>query len=385
LRIDYYSPLPPERSGVADYSALLLPALRARFDLDVRRRRRSARSHRGDLALYQIGNDARRHGWIVHALRRRPGVVVLHEVGIHELVASLTLGRGDRTAYLDAVEWDGGRKARLRAHAWLAGLLPPLWETRPLEAPLLDGILDRAVGVIVHSRFAADVVRGKGYEGPVWSVPFPGYPVPEVDAAPIGRGRFPVVSSLGAMTGSKRIPQLLRAFARLRLAYPDALLVLAGAGEHGVQLDARLENLGLKAGRDVLALGHVRDADFWALIARSDVSVSLRWPTLGETSASVIRALALGRPVVVSDVGWYAELPDAVAVKVRLDDREVDSLMATLEVLAGNERLRESLGATAAGYVANKHHVDRTADAYTAALREAVRGGLAIDGHDAAA
>jgi hypothetical protein len=97
----------------------------------------------------------------------------------------------------------------------------------------------------------------------------------------------------------------------------------------------------------------------------------------------------------VSDVGSYAELPDAVAVKVRPDDHEVDSLAATLELLADDGRVRESMGVAAARYVVREHHVDRTSDAYAAALHEAAgsaggrpsgaQGGLAIDGHDAAA
>jgi glycosyltransferase involved in cell wall biosynthesis len=385
LRIDYYSPLPPERSGVADYSALLLPALRARFDVTARGRRQRRREPRGDLALYHVGNDVRHHGWIVDALRRRSGVVVLHEIGIHELVAGLTVGRGDTAAYLDAVERDGGREARLLAQASRSGLLPPLWDTRPLECPLADVVLDHALAVVVHSRFAAEVLRGRGYGDPVFVVPFPGYPVPRVDASPIGPGRFPVVSCLGAVTSAKRIPQLLRAFTQLRRAFPGALLVLVGAGAEGVQLSARLERFGLQPGDDVLSLGHVSEADFWALLARSDVCVSLRWPTLGETSASVIRALGLGRPVVVSDVGWYAELPDAVAVKVRTDDHEVTALAAALELLAGDAHIRESLGASAAQYVSSEHHIDRTADGYAAALREVIDGGAAFYGHDAAA
>src|SRR5256885_2383580 len=38
MRVAYYSPQPPERSGIADYSALLLPALAERIDVDVIRR-----------------------------------------------------------------------------------------------------------------------------------------------------------------------------------------------------------------------------------------------------------------------------------------------------------------------------------------------------------
>ena len=71
MRVAYYSPLPPERSGIADYSALLLPALRRLVDVDVVRRGRT-RPVAADVALYHVGNDPDSHSWIVDALRRRP-------------------------------------------------------------------------------------------------------------------------------------------------------------------------------------------------------------------------------------------------------------------------------------------------------------------------
>src|SRR5712691_3038023 len=105
MEVAYFSPLPPERSGVADYSALLLPALRRR--LPVRVVRRGRRAAGSSICLYHLGNDPNAHGWIVDALGRRPGVVVLHEVALHELFASLALARGEVDRYLEAVEQDG--------------------------------------------------------------------------------------------------------------------------------------------------------------------------------------------------------------------------------------------------------------------------------------
>ena len=71
MRVAYYSPLPPQRSGIADYSALLLPALQRRVDVVLARPNRSP--PRADVALYQLGNDPEWHGWIFRALRSRPG------------------------------------------------------------------------------------------------------------------------------------------------------------------------------------------------------------------------------------------------------------------------------------------------------------------------
>ena len=72
MKVSYYSPVPPERSGIADYSALLLPALRERIDVEVVRRGRKRPVRGTDLALYHVGNNPDAHGWIVDALRRRP-------------------------------------------------------------------------------------------------------------------------------------------------------------------------------------------------------------------------------------------------------------------------------------------------------------------------
>ena len=91
MRVAYYSPLPPDRSGIADYSALLLPELERRVEVVVARR--GKRAPKADVGLYHVGNDPQAHAWIVEALRRRPGVVVLHEHVLHHLVAGLTLAR----------------------------------------------------------------------------------------------------------------------------------------------------------------------------------------------------------------------------------------------------------------------------------------------------
>ncbi|MDX6527663.1 MAG: hypothetical protein QOI43_3174, partial [Gaiellales bacterium] len=77
MKVAYYSPLPPSRSGIADYSTLLLPALEERAEVVVAQQGRRAPA--ADVTLYHVGNDPEAHGWILDALWDRPGVVVLHE------------------------------------------------------------------------------------------------------------------------------------------------------------------------------------------------------------------------------------------------------------------------------------------------------------------
>ena len=80
-------------------------------------------------------------------------MVVLHDFVLHHLVAGLTIGRKDGHAYLAALEREAGVPGRLLGYGVLEGRLPPLWEVRPEEFPLVGEVLDRAKGLIVHSRY----------------------------------------------------------------------------------------------------------------------------------------------------------------------------------------------------------------------------------------
>ena len=381
MRVAYYSPLPPERSGIADYSALLLSELEKQKRFDVRVVKRGTRKPpRGtDVSLYHVGNNPDVHDWIVEALEERRGVVVLHEFVLHHLIGGLTLGRGDKQGYLDAMQREGGVVGRMLGHAVVDGFLPPLWESNAHEFPLAGTVLDRADGVIVHSQYVEGLVRAAGYGGPVWRVPFAARPDPPRGADDLFPGRAPVIGCIGNLNPAKRIPQLLDAFARLRETHPQALLVLAGAPSAALDVEAEARGHGLGLGEDVLLRGYVPEDELWSLMAACDVCVNLRWPTMGETSAAAIQVLTLGKPLVVSDVGWFSELPDEVAIKIPVDQLEVDLLAAALKRLADDDELRAGMSAAALDYVRREHSLERAADLYARALEDAAGRDAVID------
>ena len=371
MKVAYLSPMPPERSGIADYSALLVPALERRVELTVVKRGAKRPPRRTDVTLYHVGNDPRAHGWILAALGRSPGVVVLHDFVLHHLVSGTTLARGDAAGYLDALERDGGLVARLLGHAVVEKRVPPLWESRPEDFPLAGEVLEHATALVVHSRYVERRARAAGYEGAIHVVPHPAWPSPSVQPASV-RGA-PLIGCFGNVNASKRIPQLLEAFARLRRSLPDARLLLVGAVSPGFDLDRRLQRLGL-SDEGIVREAYVEEERLWALMAACDICVNLRAPTMGETSGSVIRQLSLGKPVVVSDVGWFAELPDSVALKVPADEHETETLYAALELLARDEGVRAAMSSAALDLVRRGHDVERVADLYAAALEQAAGG-----------
>jgi glycosyltransferase involved in cell wall biosynthesis len=377
VKVAWFSPMPPERSGIADYAALVLPAVRERIDVDVVRRG-TKRPPRGvDLAVYHVGNDPAAHGWIVEALRRAPGLVVLHDFVLHHLVSGMTLGRRDAKGYLDALERDGGLVARLLGHAVIEKRIPPLWESRAVDYPLAREVLDHASSLVVHSRYVAGRARETGFRGPIAHVPHAAWPRPDVVPAAVSGA--PLVAAFGNLNASKRAPQLLEAFARLRRTQPGARLLLVGAPSPGFDVERRMQRLGLD-GAGVELTGYVDEARLWTLMAAADVHVNLRSPTMGETSGTAIRALTLGKPLVVSDVGWFAELPDDVALKVPVDEHEVDTLTAALTLLAERPDVRARMGEAAEALARGPHAVESVAERYVAAFEVAAGGAAVADG-----
>jgi glycosyltransferase involved in cell wall biosynthesis len=374
VKVAYYSPLPPERSGIADYSALLLPALAERIDVDVVRRGSLRRRRRADVSLYHVGNDPEAHGWIVEALRRRPGVVVLHDFVLHHLVAGMTLGRAHGGGYLDAMQREAGPVGRMLAHGVIDGLIPALWENRAADYPLAGEVLASATGLIVHSGYVERLVRDYGYERPVWRIPHPAWtPPPDIDPVELPEDRT-VIGCYGHLNPAKRVPQLLEAFALLRRSRPEALLLLVGSLSPGMELDPVYHRLGLRAGEDVIRVDYVDETRLWSYLSACEICVNLRYPTMGETSGIVVRALSLGRPLVVSDVGWFAELPDEAVFKVPAGDAEVRAVAEALELLVRDRELRTRLGDAARAVARGEHGLGRVAEAYVAAIEEAAGG-----------
>src|SRR5439155_13866836 len=237
----------------------------------------------------------------------------------------------------------------------LEGRVPPLWETRPEDFPLAGEVLDRTTGLIVHSRYVEDGARRLGYDGPLWRIPHPAWPAPEIEPAEIDGA--PLIGCFGHLNPSKRIPQLLEAF---RLLPDTARLLLVGPVSSRYDLDAVLDRYGSTR---VIREAYVAEQRLWSLMAACDVVVSLRAPTMGETSGSALRALSLGKPLVVSDVCWFSVLDGAARIHVDEVGREARDVVFVLPP----EPVR----------AATEHDVARVADRYAAALEEA-GGGVAV-------
>lgn len=366
MRLAFFSPLPPSRSGIADYAQALVQSLGRLVDLKIfSDAATECRPQDFDLAVYQIGNNPY-HDFVYETALRHPGVVVMHESNLHHLMADMTIRRGDWNGYMREAEYNGGAPALAHAQRVMAGEVGPDYEGLAMTRRLLES----AKGLIVHSEFMRREMQAAGFAGPIARIPHGAW-IPEVDRF-IYRERLgideatPLIGIFGHLKPYKRIAESLRAFRRLVKVEPRAKMIVAGEKHPDFPLDALIRTLDLSP--YVRMLGFTPIEDFAGYIAASDIVLNLRFPTVGETSGSLLRALGLGRAVVVSDVGAFSELPDDVCLKVPVGPGEEDLIFEYLNLLVSRRDLAQSMGERARTYVERECNWDTVAERYASFL-----------------
>ena len=370
MRVAFFSPLPPCRSGIADYSETLVEHLKALVDLEVfADGERPFDASRFDIALYHLGNNPH-HGFVYEAALRHPGVVVMHESNLHHLIADLTIRRNDWDAYLRACEYEGGPEALAYARRVRALEVGPDYECLRMTRRVLES----ARAIVVHSQFMVDEMHAAGFDGPIARIPHGAW-IPEADRN-AWRYRLgideatPLIGIFGFLKPYKRIAESLRAFRRLLRVAPAAKMILVGEPHAEFPLQSLIHSLGLSAA--VRVMGFTPIDDFTGYMSACDIVLNLRYPTVGESSGSLLRALGLGKAVLVSGIGAFREFPDDVCLKVPVGAGEEDLIFEYLNLLASRPDVARALGERAAGYVKEECNWDRVACLYASFLKSVV-------------
>src|SRR5690606_37872866 len=131
-----------------------------------------------------------------------------------------------------------------------------------------------------------------------------------------------------------------------------ARMILVGEEHPELPVQRMIEELGL--GNHVRVLGYAPIEEFVEYIGACDICLNLRYPTVGETSGTLLRALGLGKAVIVSDIGSFADLPDSICLKAPVDKSEVDFIVEYINLLIERPEIRAVIGERAREYVARE-------------------------------
>jgi glycosyltransferase involved in cell wall biosynthesis len=384
VKVALFAPWPPQRSGIADYTYRLAVGLLERnvalevftaatsptplegcaiHEMTAHSKSRLA----GDaFPVFQLGNNVSLHAFQPGALARLGGLVHLHDPVLHHLHKDRTLAAGDGGYWDDLEFWYGPAVAR--ACRRLVELGAPPWSNAAVTAiPFFEPYLQFADAVLVHSQSALRTINSRmpalrGYCLPqCYPLERPAPRAPS-QSGPLRLGVF------GWVEQHKRIDQVLAAMAELRRRGVDIRLEICGhPGATMSELTDQIGTLGLSS--VVRLRGHVEHTTFISGIAGVDLCVNLRDPTMGETSAVVIQAMQLGTPVIVTDTGWYAELPD-FALKVPAGPDAVDALVTHLSRLDADRGLLSSLAESTRRYASTEFDFAAVIGRYVEILAE---------------
>lgn len=330
MKLNWFSPLPPARTGIAWYTAALLPSLCREADITLwtqqlewdeaierqapvrrydSRRPPWAELSRADANVYQLGNSELFHAGILTVSRQQPGLVVLHDLCLQHLFAPLYGKQHDRDGYIALMRrYHGPAGEAVAAEHWSgARSIDDVAELCPLTAPALE----RALGVVVHTREAFDRLASDNRRPIAYAaLPHPTTPLRQRPPAAPPQPPYRLIC-FGHLGPNRRLDALLESLSQFREREQFRLAIYGDVWEPE-RLQQRIASLGLD--QLVTLHGFVSDADIDAALAAAHLAVNLRYPTMGEASLSQLQIWDHALPSLVTRAGWYATLPpDAVA------------------------------------------------------------------------
>ncbi len=372
MRLNWFSPLPPAKTGIADYSFGILPELSSRADVTLWTDRPGAdpqlekyakvrhyqpdridwvELNRAELSFYNIGNNHLHHAAIWQVSRQSPGIVILHDVRLHDFFESLYRGQWrDEAGYLKQIEKHYGNEGLTIATEFVTARHGD-FDLMAQRFPMTGAVLENALGAVVHTQDAAEELAGVN-RCPVFYTQLPSAPIiipKRTDGRPPGPYRLIIFGHIGR---NRRLDAVLEALSQLPQRNRFQLDIY-GEIDDAKTLRQRIHTLDLKD--TVKVHGYAPAADLDQALSNASLAINLRYPTMGEASASQLRIWEHGLPSMVTRVGWYASLSADAVAHVR-PENEVADIRSHLEAFLEDPERFARMGQHGLSLVMREHH-----------------------------
>ena len=371
MRLNWFSPLPPAKSGIADYSFGILSELSSRAEVtlwtdragwDAQLEQYATVRHyrperidwvelnRAELSFYNIGNNHLHHAAIWQVSRQSPGIVILHDVRLHDFFESLYRGHWrDHAAYLKLIESHYGEEGLSIATDFVSARQGD-YDFMAQRFSMTGAVLEHALGAVVHTKDAFNELR-RSNRCPVFYAPLPSAPIlksAKTDGRPSQPYRLIIFGHIGR---NRRLDAVLEALSQ----QPENLFKLDIYGEidDAKTLRQRIQTLNLK--QAVTVHGYTPLAELDHALSNAQLAINLRYPTMGEASASQLRIWEHALPSLVTRVGWYASLSADAVAHVR-PENEVADIRAQLESFLQDPERFARMGQHGRRLVETEHH-----------------------------
>jgi glycosyltransferase involved in cell wall biosynthesis len=379
MRIAYFSPLNPQKSGISDYSETLIPSLAKHCDIDlwvsdINITNKHLKNHKiidyiknktsinkladYDAIIYNIGNNPHFHASIYDVLLKYPGFVIQHDYVLYYLITGYYLDYlGERENYIREFYYNYNQEGICAVKEILRDRTPPLQFRCPERYPLVKRIIEAAQGIIVHSETTRNSLIQQGASASkIKKIDHINFynekQIPGLSEVIDLRAKYGVteedtlVASFGYIAPTKRNLEIVKAIKFISLSGNYKIkYLMVGDGQY---IDGLLND-------NIKKTGFTPLGEFEKLLYCSDIIVNLRYPSMGETSGTLIRALTAGKPCIVTDDAWFSELPDNAVIKIPFGAKEMPSLIEALILLMESADERKIIGKNARDYALKYH------------------------------
>ncbi|MDX2471630.1 MAG: glycosyltransferase [SAR324 cluster bacterium] len=389
-KLAYVSPLPPERSGISFYSTELLPELSKHYEIEliVAQKNVTDLAHESselpirnvkwfkenaeqfDRVLYHFGNSPF-HSHMFELLTNHPGVVVLHDFFLSDLV-SFVHGRGLIPGFFEQSWYESHGFSAL--HQFKAA------DDKNMAIasyPCNSRVISDAKGMIVHSASSIKLAQ-EWYpqtDTDHWNI-VPLVRVPNVKIAKEDARKTLnlkddcfVICSFGILGSTKYNHRLFEAWLDSDMSKNEkSMLIFVGENdkaEYGRKQVSMIQKNGV-AGQ-VKITGWVDNDTFKNYLAAADVAVQLRGQTRGETSAAILDCMNYGLTTIVNAHGSMADLPDETVLKLP-DEFTKEDLTKALQELEHNHEKRANIAQKGKENISRNHSPETCAEQYFASI-----------------
>jgi glycosyltransferase involved in cell wall biosynthesis len=384
-KVAWLSPLPPQKSGIANYSYWLVRALHSYVDVDlffdgpelIAELKNEFdvyplstflhRRHEYEEAVYHLGNNSEFHKEIYKLAWNYPSTIVLHDYNVSAFMHDSFYLRADWRLYEEALVTRDGNSDGTDLPRFLTR-----FRRNVGTLPMSHAIVDKSRKVIVHHRWVKDQFAP---DAAVHVIPHFAHigKLPTAEQLENFKKKFRIdernflIVCLGFINSNK-LPQLQVEVAQRLLAhgYPVHWLFAGETAPAVKQLESQVRSSDYA--ENITFAGYMDESDYYSALFSADVAINLRNPSMGEASGTLMNALAAGIPVIVSDVNQYREFPDQVCWKLAHDGNEAQLLFEYITVLLANRNVREALSRNSADYVESVLALERVAPEWVRVL-----------------
>ena len=384
-----FCPLPPKPNGIADYLSEQLPYFSAQLSVCVvienaapqptnlvgaiRVIRLAEYLKCQDLLavvphLYHVGNNPDTK-YMIPVLLNRPGIVIVHDLNLHYLMDLTNLSVGDKQGYTKALFNQYGSAGKVIGEQ----LSSMNWKGHhmPHELMMNGSVIDSASHLIVHSEYSKNHIAAMTDTAitviPHHLSPQMRYFQPKMKMTYRGELGLPgdktVITSMGFIAKAKQIRAVLKSLKILKQQGEAFVYILAGQCKpHEYDVFQDIADFDLQD--NVIVTGFLSSDNFFKYLVASDFIVNLRYPTGGESSGTLTRAMGLGLACLVVNIGPFAEIPDNCALKINYDENFDRNLTEALGKLISDHDMRIQVGLNGRRWVALTQEISITAQSY---------------------